>query len=151
MDGLYKWVSITDRLSKVWLNKRFEPLGLNSSQHMFILNICEREGISQDCLARRVHINRSNVTRALAALERNGFIRREVKASDRRTTRLYSTEKGRAARPEIERIVAEWIAIMTADLSPEEGERVAALMERVMGTVVRALNEEPCAPPVVEA
>lgn len=140
MDGLYKWVSITDRLSKVWLNKRFEPLGITSSQHMFILNICEREGISQDCLARRVHINRSNVTRALACLERNGFIRREVKASDRRTARLYSTEKGRGICAEILRIEQEWIERMTADLVPEDRTRVQQLMARVTDTVVRAVE-----------
>lgn len=38
---LLKWISVADRFTKVYLDNQFAPLGINSSQHMYLLKICE--------------------------------------------------------------------------------------------------------------
>ena len=47
---LLKWLSVADRFAKSYLDERLAPLGLNSSQHMYLLKVCDQPGISQDSL-----------------------------------------------------------------------------------------------------
>ena len=74
---LVKWLSISDRHAKIYLNRSLAPLGLNSSQHMYVLKICETPGVTQDQFIHFFYLHPSNVTRTLSALEKAGFLRRE--------------------------------------------------------------------------
>ena len=42
---LLKWLSVADRFTKTYLDSRFAPLGINSSQHMYLLKVCSEPGI----------------------------------------------------------------------------------------------------------
>ena len=37
---LLKWLSVTDRFYKIYLDKQLAPFGLNNSQYMFLIKIC---------------------------------------------------------------------------------------------------------------
>ena len=84
MELTYKWIALANRHYLMYLNKRLASYGLSGSQYLFILNICRQPGLTQDKLPDIIHINKSNVTRALAHLEKHGFIRREVNPQDKR-------------------------------------------------------------------
>ncbi len=103
-----KWMSITDRHTKMFLDKHMAHIGLNSSQYMYILRVCRQPGMTQDSFIKLFHIHPSNVTRAIAALEKEGFLERESNAGDKRTCRLFPTEKAHAANKEIQAICREW-------------------------------------------
>ena len=47
---LLKWLSVADRFAKSYLDDQLAPLGINSSQHMYLLKICDQPGILQDSL-----------------------------------------------------------------------------------------------------
>lgn len=142
MRELVKWLSITDRFSKMYLNKNFEKLGINSSHHMFVLKICENEGITQDNLQPLVHINRSNITRALAQLEKNGFIYKKPCNRDKRTVCLFPTAKAKNIYQEIINIEMTWIDVLTNKFTKEEKEQFLLLVKKAGGTAVGALREE---------
>ncbi len=136
MDILYKWISISDRFSKIYLNKYFSELGINASQHMFVKKICNTPGISQDRLVDLVYINKSNVTRALSQLEEKGFIEKKTNEQDKRTALLYPTEKAKKIYAEIRRIENDWVEIMTGELSEEEKQLLLQLIKRVALTSI---------------
>ncbi len=140
MNELIKWISIADRFNKMYLNKKLEPLGINSSQHMYILRICEHEGITQDKLQPLIHINKSNITRALAQLESAGFIRKEPNKKDKRTIRLYPTEQARRIYQEIIDIEAEWVAVLTQEFSSQDTEILASLIKKVGESAINCLH-----------
>ena len=71
---ILKWLSIADRLAKLYLDRLLAPLGINSSQHMFLIKICQQPGILQDSLIDMFYIHPSNIVRSVTALERNGFV-----------------------------------------------------------------------------
>lgn len=143
--SLTKWISITGRLTQMYLNRHFEPYGLNASQHMFVLNICRFPGMTQDRLPELVHINKSNVTRALSQLEQSGFIVRRTNRRDRRTTRIYPTDKARAVYPALVEITETWNSILVGKLSLEEKSLLYELITRVASTALGfiASDEEP--------
>ena len=87
--NLIKWLSISDRHTKMYLDRSLAPLCLNSSQHMYVLKICETPGVTQDQFIHFFYLHPSNVTRTLSALEKAGFLRRERNPEDQRTCRLF--------------------------------------------------------------
>lgn len=51
---LLKWLSVTDRFYKIYLDKQLAPYGINNSQYMFLIKICRSPGILQDSLLNMV-------------------------------------------------------------------------------------------------
>ena len=51
---LLKWLSVTDRFYKIYLDKQLAPYGINNSQYMFLIKICRSPGILQDSLVEYV-------------------------------------------------------------------------------------------------
>ena len=60
---------------------------------MYIIAICEEEGLSQDDLAHQLHIDKGTVANVLAKLEEKGFVSRKVNKEDKRGREVYTTEK----------------------------------------------------------
>lgn len=137
-----KWLSITDRHTRIYLDRHLAPLGLNSSQHMYIIKICQNPGITQDQFFTSFHINPSNITRSIATLEKNGFLRKEINASDKRTCCLYPTSKATSAYTKIIEITEQWTQLVLEELSPEEQTVFLTLLHRVGdATLTHALTE----------
>ena len=88
---MIKWLSVTDRFTKMYLDRQFIPLGINSSQHMYILKICQSPGITQDQFISSFHLNPSNITRSILTLEKKGFLIRKTNPTDKSTGMLYPT------------------------------------------------------------
>ena len=90
---LLKWLSVADRFSKAYLDQLLAPLGINSSQHIYLLKVCDHPGISQDALLDIVYVHPSNMVRMVASLEKKGFLTREPCSQDKRTWQLYPTQR----------------------------------------------------------
>lgn len=107
------------------------PLGLKSCHASYLLEICANPGISQDKLAARICINKSNVARQAAILEEDGFLIRTPSTQDKRIMQLYPTEKTLEILPQISPILRQWEACLTADLSDEERAILEKVLERM--------------------
>ena len=73
---LLKWLSVTDRFYKIYLDKQLAPYGINNSQYMFLIKICRSPGILQDSLLNMFYVHPSNIVRTVATLEKQGMITR---------------------------------------------------------------------------
>ena len=107
------------------------PMGLKSCHASYLTEICANPGISQDGLARRTFINKSNVARQVAVLEEDGFIIRKPSAADKRAMELYPTEKTLALMPQIQEILKCWENCITSTLSEEEKALLSSLLTRM--------------------
>ena len=107
------------------------PIGLKGCHASYLSEICASPGISQDKLAQRICINKSNVARQAAILEEDGFITRQPSASDKRVMELYPTEKTLALMPRITGILTCWEQCLTKDLTEEEVQTVTAILLRM--------------------
>ena len=134
MELTYKWIALANRHYLMYLNKRLASYGLSGSQYLFILNICRQPGLTQDKLPDIIHINKSNVTRALAHLEKLGFIRREVNPQDKRTAAVFPTQKALDVYPHVLEIIRGWDASVTSPLTEDEKHTLQALLKRVVAS-----------------
>lgn len=119
----------------------FAAYGLKACHASYLMEICATPGISQDKLAQRICINKSNVARQAAALEEDGYIRRTPSQTDKRVMELYPTEKTLAVLPEIEQILKNWDAALMEGLTPEEMELAGKVLLRIKNKAAQWMDE----------
>ena len=124
---------ITDiaRSAAQYRQEELAPLGLKACHASYLAAICERPGITQDQLARRIFINKSNVARQLVVLEEDGFVERRPSPEDKRAIQVYLTEKGMGVMPEITRIFRAWESFVAQDLSEDERKNLVSMLEKM--------------------
>ena len=128
---LLKGLSVGDRHARALLDRELAPLGLSGSQYMYVLRVCAYPGVTQDTFLRFFLIHPSNVTRALAALEKAGFVRREENAADKRTSRLFPTRRAVEAVGKIRAAAARWQERVLEPVPQEERERFLSYLSAV--------------------
>ena len=116
--------------------------GLKSCHISYLSRICFYPGISQDQLAQMMFINKSNVARQAAALEKGGFITRTPSSSDKRVLQLHPTQKALDLMPKLEQIVTEWDQQIMAGLSEDEVQTVASILQKMKENAARWVNEK---------
>ncbi|MCD8205643.1 MAG: MarR family transcriptional regulator [Clostridia bacterium] len=115
--------------------------GVDGYQTKYILGIDEGgEGISQDALAKKIFVNKSNVARQLSRLEDKGLVRRGENPGDRREVLVCLTDEGVKVLREIRRINAEWREKVTADFTEEEKAELVRLSEKLLLNATKIMD-----------
>lgn len=86
----------------------------------YLLEICEKPGISQETLSRRLLVDKSTVARQCVVLEEAALIRRVPSAEDKRVLQIFPTEKAQDLLPQLTQAWDSWEALLTEDLTEEE-------------------------------
>ena len=119
------------RCGAQYRTEALSPMGLKACHASYLLEICNHPGISQDKLAARICINKSNVARQTASLEEDGFILRVPCEQDKRIMQLYPTQKTLELLPEIRQILTQWEDCLTVEVSEEERQILTRLLGRM--------------------
>lgn len=141
MSQIIRNITEITRCGVQYRTESLAPLELKACHASYLLEICVEPGISQDQLAARICINKSNVARQAAALEEGGFIRRIPSNEDKRVMGLYPTQKTLSLVPQMNAILDRWEDCLTAGLSPEELEIAERVLERMKTRAAAWLEE----------
>lgn len=127
------WIAVARacHLVQQELQRRLKPLDLKTPHLDILVNLVRTEGISQQDLARKLLVGRSNVTMLLPQLEKRDLIERRPDAADRRVLCLYLTQKGRALANRAIAIQTEVVEAIMSLSTPEECEVVGDAMRRI--------------------
>ncbi len=139
---LLKWLSIADRFYKIYLDRQLALFGINSSQYMILMKICDFPGILQDSLINLFYIHPSNIVRTIAALEKEGMIVRSPNDQDRRTWQLYPTDRALSAFEEIRTVCKNTEALLQQGMNEEEKECFVDLLMRAGKNITAELHVE---------
>ena len=141
MEDIYQILRQIQRCSRVYREKHLEPLGLTTRHGLYLKEISDAPGISQEQLAQRLCINKSNVARQAAAMEEEGYIQRRPCGKDKRVLRLYPTEKALSVLPRINRITDSWEELLVRELTESEQQILEILLLRLRGNALAATEE----------
>lgn len=141
MPSISHYIMMISRCSNQFRSERLRDTGLCGQHCAYILRVCREPGTTQDAIAREICVNKSNVTRQLAALEQNGFVERRPCEADSRAMEVYPTEKALAVLPEVRAVLREWNECITADFTEEEKTQFLDLLARAADRAERRLNE----------
>lgn len=139
---LLKWLSVTDRFYKIYLDKQLAPFGLNNSQYMFLIKICRSPGILQDSLLDMFYVHPSNIVRTIAALEKQGMITRSPNNKDKRTCKLYPTDRALSVIDEVQAVCKKTEALLLQDISEADQELLMKLLVQAAKNITAELHIE---------
>ncbi len=125
---------------KYW-NQKVSCLGVTAVQAM-VLNFLGREDrISSRTLGRRTELDSATLTGILDRLEAGGLVERRPNPNDRRSIRIFLTDKGRQTALDIRKLVKKANTSFLRSLSADEVKNLKSLLERIR--IQDALHEAP--------
>jgi MarR family transcriptional regulator, organic hydroperoxide resistance regulator len=131
------WLAVA-RVHALWhqrLAAMLSEIGLRMSQFDIMANLLYEPGMTQQRLAEKIFVGRSNLSMALPDLETTGWVRRDSDAEDRRVRRLYLTEEGeRVARLALKaecRLLDEMMDALSEEECNQVGESMRRLGDRL--------------------
>ncbi|MDQ6437890.1 MarR family transcriptional regulator [Mesorhizobium sp. LHD-90] len=107
------------------------PLDLKPAQLDVLMNLFRHPGISQQDLARKLLVGRSNITMLVPQLETRGLLTREGDEKDRRVLRLTLTADGEGLLMQALKIYTALIEKAMATATPSECDFVGDHMRRI--------------------
>lgn len=131
-----KWISILHRQAQVYLNSELKQYGLNSSEYIYLINLAENEGVSQKYLSDMLIIDDAFTTRVIKSLELKGFIVREKNSEDKRLYNIRLSDKGNHIQPVIMKILKNWTAILSENMTEEEIDLTIEKLKRMSGNAL---------------
>ena len=131
MNRITRFISLTERCTNEYRTAEFAEMGLGPAYNMYIFYLCKNPGVPQDTLSKILHINKSNVTRAIQTLIKDGFLYKEIDSEDKRISRIYPTDKAYAIRPLLIKKMQRWNEVIMAGLTEEEQNILFELLKKV--------------------
>ncbi|MAS04558.1 MAG: MarR family transcriptional regulator [Ahrensia sp.] len=119
------------------LHERIRPLGLAPAQFMTLLELWEKDGLTQKDLVRRLDIEQATMANTLKRMERDGLIEKQENPKDRRAQLIRITDKARGLQNEAIAAANEVNGIALSGLSEDERRVFIRTMSRVIGALQR--------------
>ena len=132
MPKLMRRINMISRISTIYYDDRLKDTELGACHHSYIITICKNPGISQDKLAQKLFINRSNVTRQISYLEEKGYVERKQSPTDKRVLLVYPTDKANEVLPFVREIVKDWNSYITEGFSEDELDCLGDMLSRIL-------------------
>jgi len=146
MPSLNYAINALGRCAALLRGKRLEETDLGAYDTPYLFCVCRHPNISQEALGRRLAVNKSNVTRRLAALEEKGYVTRTPSPEDRRVLLVNPTQKALDILPFLRTVSQEWMDAITVGFTDEETAQFQALLARALENARAAIDREvpPC-------
>lgn len=130
-----KYISLLHRKGSIFINRELSNYGIGSGQFMFLLELYIQDGRNQEELSERLKIDKGTTARALKKLEGQGFITRLKDECDKRSNKIYLTQKAKDVQENVYDILDEWNKKLRESLSKEEEDIVEKLLMKVCNNI----------------
>lgn len=120
------------RCNQKYYDKVLGEFKLGYSQFIFLSSIYENEGMMMNELATNGSFDKGSITKAISKLEELGFVKVENSEDDKRTKKLFTTQKTRDLMPKLYLIRQDWVKYLSQDLSEEEINSFSKVMEKLL-------------------
>ena len=137
MPSITRNLNIIARCGNQFRSALLADTGISAVQAPYLLHICASPAMSQEQLARVLHVNPSNAARQLSLLEGQGYIDRRVSPQDKRLMEIHPTAKALACVPLIREVNDQWNAYLTEGISPGDLEALERMLEHMRGRAIQ--------------
>lgn len=118
---IMKQLHVASNIALRVLERRLKPLGVNSSQYFFVLNLHDDPGVTQDQLVREDSRHQSNVNREISRLVDLGFVDKRQSTTDGRRYQLWLTEAGEDLYPKVKAALDAQEKVLSECLTAADG------------------------------
>lgn len=120
------------RLFARQLQAAIKPMGLSTGVFPALLELWEKDGLTQRDLVQRLDIEQATMANTLSRMERDGLIRRQADPNDGRVQQVWLTPKARALEPEAKAAARHINETALGVLSADEQALFIDLMRKVL-------------------
>jgi DNA-binding MarR family transcriptional regulator len=131
LDSLGYQLGLINRLYDKRLLDVLAPFGVAPGQFPALVMLFQKDGLTQAELCRRIGVEQPTMANTLARMERDGLIRRDADAGDKRRSFIYLTAKSKAAQEAVMDEARKVAAQAVVGLSAAEQDTLFALMARL--------------------
>ncbi len=103
-----KLISIISKGQTIFINRKLNALGINSTQLFLLYEISKQSDINQEKIASRCNFNKGAVARSIKKLEDNELVLREIDSDNRRQNKVSITPKGKEILDRSTSILNDW-------------------------------------------
>lgn len=139
---LTKWSDILSNHFQAYVNSKLIPYDLKFAEFIYLLNLYENNGSSQEFMTKRKYTDKSAITRTLQSLEKKGFVRREKSSLDKRINNVYLTEKSLNYKEDLNKIIDNWQDFLNDCISREEYNKIATALEDLTMKILTKLGKK---------
>jgi MarR family transcriptional regulator for hemolysin len=129
-------VNDISRLMSTEYNKIMKPLGLTRAQWRVVVHLHRKDGLTQSQLAELLGAGKVSVGGLIDRLEHSGWVERRDDPQDRRSNRVFLTEKGRAIEKEMEKTGRELTSQTLRNLGSDERAQLVDLLIAVKNNLL---------------
>lgn len=138
------WIAVgrACQLMQQVLSRSLAELDIKPPHLDILVNLYRYEGMTQQELARKLLVGRSNMSMLLPQMEKRGLITRAGDARDKRVLRLSLTPEGRDVAEKAMRIQTDVIERTLSHTPIERCRELADIMESVATVLINEIREE---------
>lgn len=138
-------LSRVPRLWRAILDERLAPLELTQTRWVTLYHLSKMgDGQPQCDLARSIGVEAPSLVRTLDQLTEQGLIERRPSDEDRRTKRVYLTDKATPLLKKIETVVEQTRIEMIEGLSDDDIDQLDAILTRIEKNGQQLLSRSSC-------
>jgi DNA-binding MarR family transcriptional regulator len=119
------------KLHRVQAHAALEKLGVYRGQNFVLTTLSEQEGLAQSELADRLLVRPPTISNSLDRMEAAGWIERRPDPGDRRVSRVYLTEAGRALRDSVSSLWHDLETQTFAGLTSEQRDSLWQMLHQI--------------------
>ncbi|WP_099469770.1 MarR family winged helix-turn-helix transcriptional regulator [Konateibacter massiliensis] len=108
---------ILNRTFLSYISKALSDKELSYSDSVFLVNIGENEGTTQEEIASALAIDKAAIARSVKSMVKSGYIRAEQSKSDKRAKALYLTDSGRELYRFMQELNRKWVDYVLSDFN----------------------------------
>ena len=131
MPFIMKKLNNISRLQSIFRGESLEVEGLCASHHAFVFVICRLSGCTQERIAQELCLDKSTVARALAHLEKHGFITRLPNEKDKRELQVFPTDKMLVILSQVKAVSKRWNELICEEISEQDMEQFLSVLKRI--------------------
>ncbi len=125
-------INHTARLFAKGLLDRIAPLGITIGQFPILLELWEKDGVTQRELLQKLDIEQATIANTLNRMERDGLILRKKHPTDSRAQQIWLTAKGTSVRDAAYQSANDQNAHALQPLTAAEQDQFLDFMQRII-------------------
>lgn len=126
------------RISRNEAREVGDSIKLMPSARSILFFLCHEDGLNQLDLSKLTHLKPPTISVTLAKLEEEGYVERRQYENDRRQTRVFVTNKGRAFDNRVREVYDYQDKVISERLSGDESSELKRLLIKVMEAVMES-------------
>jgi DNA-binding MarR family transcriptional regulator len=142
-ESLGRIIACLHRQARSHFEKKLAPFHLGSGTLPVLMTLLRHDGMNQQELSERLHVDKATTTRAITKLVKEDYVTRATDLQDHRAYRLFVTKKARKTAPQIQKVLSSWTEILVEGFTPEEKKTTLLLLQRLRDNALRYKAEHP--------